>query len=145
MNINGCLGKKFLTKTKPDNDLIEKEFAEAEYDLEKAEKAFDDEDYKWAIVKSYYCIFHAARAMLFKLGLKENRHFAIGVVLEDLNKNGKLESKYVNQFNAAISSREDADYHYIYSNETAAYNLQIAQDFLERMKKLIKVLAEGNL
>ncbi|MBW2981269.1 HEPN domain-containing protein [Candidatus Woesearchaeota archaeon] len=141
MDIKECLEKNFLAKTKPDKDLIEKEFSEAEYDLEKAKKAFEDEDYKWAIIKSYYCIFHAARAVLFKLGLKEKRHFAVGVVLEDLNKNGKLESKYVNEFNAAISSREDADYHYVYSKETAEYDLKIAQDFLERMKDLIEALS----
>lgn len=140
MDITECLAKRFLIKTKPAKDLIEKEFSEAEYDLEKAEKTFDDEDYKWAIIKSYYCIFHAARAVLFKLGLREKKHFAIGVVLESLNKDGKLESKYVNEFNAAVSSREDADYHYAYSKEIAEYNLKIAHDFLEKMKVLIEVI-----
>ena len=140
MDLKECLEKRFLTKIKPAKDLIEKEFFEAEYDLEKAEKAFKDGDHKWTIVKSYYCIFHAARAVLFKIGLREKKHFAVGVVLESLNKNGKLESKYVNEFNAAISSREDADYHYAYSKEIAEYDLKIAHDFLERMKVLIEAI-----
>lgn len=140
MNIRECLEQRFLIKTKPAEDLIQKEFSEAEYDLEKAKKAFEDEDYKWSIVKSYYCMFHAARAVLFKIGLKEKRHFAIGVVLEDLNKQGKLESRHVNDFNAAVSSREDADYHYTYSKEIADYDLKIAYDFLERMRTLVKVI-----
>lgn len=138
MDINECLEKNYLIKIKPATDLIEKEFNEARYDLEKAEKAFENEDYKWGIIKSYYCIFHSARAVLFKLGYREKRHFAIGIILEDLNKKGKLEIKYINYFNAAISSREDADYHYVYSRETAEYNLEIAREFLEKMLGLVR-------
>ena len=137
MNIEDCLMERFLVKIKPASDLIQKELSEAAYDFEKAGKAFSDEDWKWAIVKAYYCMFHAARAVLFKLGLREKKHFAITVVLEDLNKKGKLEIRYVNDFSAALSSREDADYHYIYSREGAEHSLEIAEDFFMRMKRLL--------
>jgi uncharacterized protein (UPF0332 family) len=140
MDIKECLENRFLLKIDPAEDLTKKEILEAEYDFEKSEKAFKDDDFKWSIVKSYYCMFHAARAVLFKIGLREKKHFAIGVVLEDLNKKGKLESKYVNYFNAAVSSREDADYHYTYSKETAEYSLKIADEFLKKMKELVKSL-----
>jgi uncharacterized protein (UPF0332 family) len=72
--------------------------------------------------------------------LREKKHFAVGAVLEHLNKKGKLESSYINDFNAAISSREDADSHYIYPKETAEYNLKLAHYFLERMKRLVRVI-----
>ena len=140
MDIQTCLEKRFLMKIVPSPDLIVKEIAEAEYDFEKAERAFSSKDWKWAIVMSYYCIFHSARAVLFNIGFIEKRHFAIGVVLEDLNKQGKLETKYVADFNAALSSREDADYHYSYSKETAEYNLETSKNFLNRMKKMINAI-----
>lgn len=140
MDIKKCLEEGFLQKINPDEKLIKKEMEESRYDLEKAEKAFEDADFKWCIVKSYYTVFHAARAVLFKLGYREKRHFAISIVLGDLNKKGKIESKYVNDFSAAISSREEADYHYTYSKEIAEYNLMIAKDFIERIKKLLEVL-----
>ena len=143
MDINECLEKRFLIKTGSAPDLVQKELAEAAYDLEKSEKAFSDEDWKWAIIKAYYCMFHAARAVLFKIGLRETKHFAIGIVLEDLYKKGKIESNYVNNFNAALSSREDADYHYFYSKDIAKHNLEIAEEFLARMKKLIAKLKGG--
>ena len=138
MNINECLEKGYLVKITPKEDLIKKELEEAEYDLDKAKKSFDDEDFKWSIVMSYYTIFHSGRALLFKLGFQEKRHFAISVVLEELNKKGKMERKYINYFNAAVSSREDADYHYTYSIKIAEDNLIIAKDFKEKMKELIK-------
>ncbi len=138
MDIKDCLEQGFLKKIEIDEQLIEKEINESKYDLDKAEKALDEEDFKWSIVKSYYSMFHTARALLFKLGYSEKRHFAISVVLEHLNKNGMLESKYVNDFSAAISSREDADYHYTYSKEIASHNLSIAKEFFDRIKKLLK-------
>ena len=144
MDIQSCISKKFLSKIKPSEDLVQKEINEADYDFERAEKEFEDEDWKWAIVKAYYSIFHASRAVLFKCGLREKKHFAIAVVLEELNKRGKLESEYVNYFNAALSSRENADYHYVYSREIAEHNIEIAERFILRIKKLLKELKSKN-
>ena len=138
MEIDECLEKGFLRKIKPAEDIIEKEVNEGNYDFIKAQKAFDDGDYKWGIVKAYYSMFHYSRAILFKSGLREKKHFAISIVLENMNKKGKLESKYVNDFNAAISAREDADYHYIYSKEKAQYSLSIAKEFNKKMLELLK-------
>jgi len=129
-----------LQRIKVERDLIEKELEEAKYDLERAKHAIEEDDFKWSIVKSYYSMFHAARAVLFSLGLKERRHFAIRVVLENLNMEGKLESKFISDFSAALGAREDADYRYTYSQETAAYLSRAAGDFLAGMKKLIKEL-----
>jgi uncharacterized protein (UPF0332 family) len=138
MDIETCMQEGFLQRIEVEPDLIEKELGEAKYDIRKAERAFEDGDFKWSIVKSYYSMFHAARVVLFSLGFKERRHFAIRVVLENLNMKGKLESRFISDFSAALGAREDADYRYTYSQETAAYLLKAAGDFLVRMKKLAK-------
>ena len=140
MNINSCIEKGFLIKSEPDIELSNKELKEADYDLKSAEKAFEDKDYKWCIVKCYYSIFHSAKALLFKIGYIEKKHIAVVVVLEDLNKKGKLESKYLNDYKAAFSSREDADYSYTYSKETAQYDLEIAEEFSKKIEKLLKII-----
>lgn len=136
MNISQAIEEKVLEKIQPDKKLVDKEFSESDYDFEKSQKAFEEEDYKWAIVKSYYSMFHSARGLLFKLGFKERRHFAINIVLEDLNRKGQLESIYLNDFKAAVSAREDADYHYDYSKESAKHILEIAEEFNDKMRKL---------
>jgi len=138
MDVEGCLREGFLQRMKVERDLIEKEFKEAKYDLGKAERALEEGDFKWSIVKSYYSMFHAARAVLFSLGFKERRHFAIRVVLEDLSAKGELENRFISDFSAALGAREDADYRYTYSQETANYLLKAAGDFLARMKKLTR-------
>jgi len=136
MDIEGCLREGFLQRVKVEPDLIGKELGEANYDLGKAGRAFEEGNFKWSIVMSYYSMFHAARAVMFSLGLKERRHFAIRVVLEDLNAKGKLESRFISDFSAALVAREDADYRYTYSQETAAYLLKAARDFVAKMKAL---------
>lgn len=137
MDIEECLKMGFLTKIEPDKKLIEKEIKEAEYDLGRAEAAVEENDWKWCIVQSYYSMFHAARAVLFSLGYRERRHFAIQIVLEDLVKQGKLENIYIEYFSTAMDYREGADYHYLYSEEIARDMLENAQKFFDKMKKLL--------
>jgi uncharacterized protein (UPF0332 family) len=138
MDIESCLREGFLQRVKVEPDLIEKELKEARHDLDGAGRALKEGDFKWSIVKSYYSMFHAARAVLFSLGLRERRHFAIRVVLEDLSAKGKLESRFISDFSAALAAREDADYRYTYSQETAAYLLKVAGDFVARMGALAR-------
>ncbi len=137
MDVKDCLEQGFLKRIEVDKKLIEKELKESAYDFESAKKALDEKDHKWCIIKSYYSMFHAAKSVLFRLGYMEKRHFALSVVLQDLNKKGKLESKYLNYFSAALSSREEADYHYNYSKEIAEHSITMAEEFSEIMKKLL--------
>lgn len=136
MNIQDCLDEGYLRKIKSDPKLVKKEFSESLYDLNRAKRALEDNDYKWTIVKSYYSMFHAARAVLFSLGYRERRHFAVQIVLENLVKEGKLESIYTEYLSASMEAREDADYRYKYSKETAEDILEYAERFLRRMKQL---------
>jgi len=115
-------------------------FEQAQIDLGRSEHSMDEKDYKWSIVQSYYSIFNAARAILFKLGLRDQKHYVIADVLDELGKMGKLESKYVDDFKAAMKSREDANYRAIYSEDTADFVLEMAKEFLNRMKALANAL-----
>lgn len=137
MNIKKAVEEGFLERVKPDKELVDKEISESDYDFDKSKSAFEEEDYKWCIIQSYYSVFHSAKAVLFMLGLKERKHFAINIVLEELNNKGEIESIYVNDFKAAASAREDADYHYSYSKSSAEHMLEIAEEFNDKMKELI--------
>ena len=132
-----CLAEGSLKKVSIDKKLVEKEMKEGLYDVSKAKEAYESKDFKWAIVKSYYSMFHSARAVLFSLGYREKRHFAVQVVLEDLNKKGNLESIYLDYFSAAMEAREGADYRYTYSKESASNILEYAEKFIDKMKKLV--------
>ena len=140
MNIKEGVEKRYLIPEKPSPDLVEKELKESAYDFSRAKKAFQEQDYKWTIVKSYYSMFHAGKAVCFQMGYREKKHFAITIILEELYNEGKLESQFIAYFNAAIDSREEADYHYSHSKEIAEQNLKIAEAFNNQMRKLIEEL-----
>ena len=125
-----------LRRTEPSSELAAKEFKEAAYDMAGARKALAEKDYKWATIKAYYAMFHSAKAILFLLGIKERAHFVIAEVLEQLSKDGKLESVYVSKFKAGIASREGADYNYTYSEKTASELVVMAGEFVKRMNWL---------
>jgi uncharacterized protein (UPF0332 family) len=136
MDVEECLQEGFLKKIEVDKKLIQKELDEANYDLSRAKDALEENDFKWSIIKTYYSMFHAAKAVLFSLGLREKRHFAVGIVLERLSKKGKIQFKFINDYKGAMLSREDADYRYVHSKDTAEYLIDVAEEFIEKMKEL---------
>lgn len=137
MDIEECLEKGFLRRIAVDRELVRKELEGSEYDLEAATSDLERGDIKWATVKSYYSVFHAARAVVYSLGYREKAHFAISIILRELEKRGKLEPKYTLDFEACMEAREDADYRLEYSEERAKASIKIAGRFLERMKRLV--------
>lgn len=137
MDLKECIEKGYLISVANAGDLVEKERKESDYDFSRAQKAFEENDFKWTIIKGYYSMFHAVKALCFKLGYQEKKHLALLILLEQLSKEGKLESKYVNYFNMAIGSREEADYHYHHSQEIAVHNLRLAESFNAKMKELL--------
>ena len=140
MNIDECLEEGFLRRVKPAADIQKKEIDAASYDIACAKISLENKNHKWAIIQSYYAIFHASRSILNKVGYLERRHFVIGVVLESLSKDGKMSKKLVSDFKAAMSAREDADYGGVHSKETAEYIFKTAVEFIKETKIILKVI-----
>ena len=137
MNIKEALERGSLQRIRPARDLMEKELAEAEYDLQKAEQTLQDGDFKWSTVQSYYVMFHSARALLFSIGYREKSHAAILAVLEGQCLKGKLEESYLDDYRAGMNARENADYHHTYSPETANHLLKAAREFKGEMENQV--------
>ena len=137
MEIEECLREGFLKKSRPDEREIQKELEESGKDFRDSQESLRSGKYKWCIIQAYYSMFHSARAVVFSAGYKERRHFAIAVVLEQLVRDGKLESSFAGDFKSAMFTREEADYDASYSREKAEQMLDMAQEFNERMRDLL--------
>jgi uncharacterized protein (UPF0332 family) len=136
VDVEEFVRKGYLERTAKDEKLVKKEFDEADYDLARAKDALKEGDFKWCIIKAYYSMFHAAKALMFALGFREKRHFIIGVFLEQLSMEGKLQSSFVNDFRGAMLAREDADYRYVHTKDTSEYLVEVAQEFVTKMKDI---------
>lgn len=131
--------RRDLLVEEPENGKYTEHFFEqAKNDLDRAENSIEEKDYKWSIVQSYYSMFNAARAALFKFGLRDKKHYVIASVLEELSKLGLIEPKYVDDFKASMRSREDANYRSVYSPDTASFIADIAKEFINAMRALVK-------
>ncbi len=114
-----------------DSELIEKEIKEALYDLKSAEHSINNGNYKWAIVQSYYSMFHAFRGLLFSRGYKEKSHSGLKYAIKSLFVDyGVISYNIFMDFDSAMKAREMADYSYIYDEK-------IAVNMFDSTKKLI--------
>ncbi len=59
-------------------------------------------------------------------------------MLEDLAKNKKINIRFVSDFHAAMSAREDADYRDTYSKDTSNYMIEISEEFVKEIKRILK-------
>lgn len=138
MELEECIEKGLLQRIKPDLELAAKEWKEAGFDLADAKALLKEKRFKRSTEASYYAMFHAAKAVLFKSGFREKAHYAVFVVLQDMTKKGGLEQRFADDYRAALHAREGADYHYTYSGETAADMVAIASSFVSEMGRLYR-------
>ena len=132
------LEERKLQRIEPKNDIVLKEIASAEYDLEKSKNSFEDEDYKWTIVQAYYSMFHAARALIYSKGYREKSHRACLVALKEFFLDALGEGR-INDFAEAMDLRESADYGSAYTDEDAKNLIGKTEDFLKSVKRILKI------
>ncbi len=104
--ISGILKKlideRKITRIRPDKKLVLKEIEGAEHDLSRAKVTYSEEDYKWATVQAYYCMFHSARALLYSKGFREKSHRALLIAIRELfGKTGEMENLLIQAFEEA--------------------------------------------
>jgi uncharacterized protein (UPF0332 family) len=134
-----CLKKGKLTKYSRGKTIAVKELQEAKEDYKTALESVHSGNYKWATVQSYYAMFHAARALLYSNGMREQSHYCLIVGIKELYvKPGKLKITYIEAMQEAKSLREAADYHGKWSEESCNKILKQAENFLKETEELIK-------
>ncbi|MCD6547591.1 MAG: HEPN domain-containing protein [Nanoarchaeota archaeon] len=139
MNFDECIKKGNIVKIKPDKELAILELKEAKYDLNSAKEDFEKEDWKWATDKAYYSMFHAARALLICKGYKEIKSHVCVIegIRELFVKTGELDIKFLDYIEQGKKRREDAIYESNYSQHIAETYIEVAEDFIKEVKRLI--------
>lgn len=120
--------------------MIEKELKSAAYDLKRARISLSENDAKWATIQGYYAMFHTARALIYTKGYREKSHRCLAIALKELFVDqGKLPTEYLNHLKDAMDLREDADYGFIYDDESAKNIIDRADKFLNYAKSLLNI------
>ncbi|MBM3308634.1 MAG: HEPN domain-containing protein [Candidatus Altiarchaeales archaeon] len=133
-----CMEEQKLIKTKPDQGMIEKELKGAEYDLKRAENSLAERDYKWAIIQSYYSMFHAVKALVLNKGYREKTHYCLLVAFKNLYIDTNLiESQFLEVFEESMDLRQAADYGLTYSKESAEQAIQNTKELLKKTREIL--------
>ena len=120
-----------------DTELIEKEIKEAHYDLKSAEHSINNGNYKWAIVQSYYSMFHAFRGLLFSRGYREKSHTGLKFAIKSIFvESGIMSNGTFSSFDFAMKAREEADYSYTYDEKLARNVIESTRTLIREVENL---------
>lgn len=133
-----CFKKGLIKNFSRGPALTKKEIKSAKLDLEAAGISLGQGNYKWAIIQSYYSMFHSARALLYAKSYREKSHQclieAIRAFYVDEKKIGFW---LVEALQQAKALRENADYYGEYSEEKARELVGKAREFLDRAQEIV--------
>ncbi|MEM2109695.1 MAG: HEPN domain-containing protein [Candidatus Odinarchaeota archaeon] len=113
----------------------------AERSLEAANNLLGAGLYEDSVTRAYYTVFHATQGLLFLLGEEPKTHkdlhslFGLKAV-----RTGMVDEKFGRYLNKLSSYREAADYDVLtfISKEDAVESIKMAEEFLQKIKELIK-------
>lgn len=133
-----CLNKGKIKKFSRGKFLVSKEIKLAQDDLKFAKQSFQDKNYRWTIIQTYYSMFHSARALLYRKNYREHSHFCLREAIKKLyGEEGKFSIILLDALAEAKNLREAADYYGDYSGINAKKLLKKAEQFIKKSKEII--------
>jgi len=108
--LDECYERGLLQTVEPSEEKAKASLGRAHEWLEEAKEDLAINAVRSALSAVYMGYFHAARAMLFRDGIREKSHYCIGVYLEWYVESGQLEEEWAALFNRYRKLRETDQY-----------------------------------
>jgi len=137
MKMAECFQKGLLKRTSPDMENALRSLELSRSNIEDAAENMSIHRYRVVAISSYSSMFHAARAILFRDGIKERSHECIPVYLKE--KYQQLET-LANILDSYRRFRHDAIYglDFAIDDKEAKAALDSAKEILEKIKIFIR-------
>jgi len=144
-NIDDCFERGLLRKVEPSRTKCEQSLLQAGEWLSEAEKNLEAEAYRSALSSAYMAVFHSARAVLFRDGVREKSHYCIGLYLQRYVEDGTLEENWPMLFDRIRSVRHADQYSFMAlpTVEEVQAGIDLAERFIERMERLLRETKVG--
>jgi uncharacterized protein (UPF0332 family) len=136
-----CKDDGLLRAIPPSKPQSDESLSASERWLKEAAMDQDGQTFNSSVIASYLAMFHAARAVLFRDGVRERSHFCIARYIEEVYvKKGHLNQEWIDLLDHARELRHEDQYDATFSTteEEAAHALKTASSFVEEMKGLLK-------
>ena len=139
-NIDDCFRLGLLRRTEPSRSKSDQSLLSAREWLSEAKKNLEAEALRSALSSAYLAVFHSARAVLFRDGVREKSHYCIGLYLQRYVEEGSLEEDWPMLFDRIRSVRHADQYSFMArpTDEEVQAGIDLAERFIERMERLIE-------
>lgn len=135
-----CLKRNKIKPFSRGKVLVPKEIKLAASDLEIAKESFARNHFKWAVVQSYYSMFHSGRALIYAENYREKSHYCLIVAIKALYvEKRKLDSKFIEALEKAKTLRENADYYGDFTKASAEDLIKKAEEFLNKTREILEI------
>jgi uncharacterized protein (UPF0332 family) len=141
LSLEECWKRGLLRKIKSSKWLIAKSLQTAKRRLQDAKQSLVANIFNGAVFFAYMSMFHAAKAILFRDGVREKSHACVVVyLLEKYGKEGKIPLHLINSLNSLRIERHDIVYgfDFVASKEDAKVAIENAKEFLAVVEKMLK-------
>ncbi|MFH1200066.1 MAG: HEPN domain-containing protein [Candidatus Micrarchaeota archaeon] len=139
MKVDELFREGYLKRIPRSEERVKKSLVVAERYLSEAKKALDAGIEGMVVLAAYSCVFHAARAILFRDGVGERSHFAVYDYLKE--KHGGLGTQQIDSFNLYRQLRHSVAYGL--DTEVGADDgrqaIKFAESFLGKVKDYLKL------
>lgn len=105
-----CFADGKLEEVLPSVEKSTRSLSKARYMLTEATNAAEGDSPVLAVSGMYFAMFHAARAVLYRDGIREKSHFCVEKYLETYVASGTLESRWIAFFGRMRERREQNQY-----------------------------------
>lgn len=138
-SLDDCFDRGLLRKVDPSRIKSQQSLQLARDWLSEAEANFEAEAYRSALSSAYLAVFHSARAVLFRDGVREKSHYCIGLYLQTYVENDELEEEWPMLFDRIRSIRHADQYSFQAkpTGEEVVSGLHLADSFINRMELLL--------
>ncbi|KAF5415002.1 MAG: hypothetical protein C5S49_06370 [Candidatus Methanogaster sp.] len=136
MKLDDCFRRGLLKRITPDIENARRSIELSVSNIDDADENLRIHRYRVVIVSSYTAMFHAARALLFKDGIKERSHECVPKYLKE---NYKDMSMYANVLDTYRRFRHSAIYglDVVLDEDEARTALDSAKEFLNIVESII--------
>lgn len=139
MRLKDCYSEGLLKKVPPSIDIAKRSLEVADNTMHKAKDNLDLGHYDVTLVLSYTAMFHAARAILFRDGVKERSHVCIVIYLKStypkLNEIADTLDAFRTSRHATLYGLDNA-----MTKDDAEEAISSAKEFIKKIKDFLKDL-----
>lgn len=125
-----------VLRSKATTESVVRELDEATRDLEASRMTLEAGDSKWATIQAYHSMLHAAKALLNRMGYREQSHTGLVEALHQLYEK-KVVENMLKDFSKTMTLTEQLHNGRTSSENSARATLENATDFLEQAARIL--------